>query len=137
MYPFYLELELIKPVSDFLKKQKYRVFREIKIGFCIADLVGFKKEKTVAVELKLNNWKKAIVQAKNYQLGADNVYLAFPLQKSYNVIKKAQDTLKKEGIGLLVIEEKNCNVRTLIDAAPSKRKICSLTIEELKRNRGL
>jgi hypothetical protein len=135
MYPFYLELELIKPVSDFLKNQDYKVYHEIKIGFCRADLVGFKKNKTVAVELKLTDWKKAIVQAKNYQLGADYVYLAFPLKKSFNVLKKVEHILKKEGIGFLVVEEEKCNVRKILDAKVSERKICRITQKEIKKNR--
>lgn len=134
MYPFYLELELVKPVSDYLKKQKYTIYHEIRIGFCRADLVGFKKDVVIAVELKLSDWKKAIIQAKNYQLGADYVYLAFPLNKSFNVLRKAEHILKKEGIGLLVVEEKNCEVRKLVDASKSDKKLCSVTISEIKRN---
>ena len=86
MYPFYLELELIKPVSDYFKNQGYLVKHEVRIGFCRADLVGFKDDKVVAVELKLKDWKKAIVQAKNYQLGADFVFLAVPLSRVYSII---------------------------------------------------
>jgi len=134
MYPFYLELELIKPVSDYFKKQGYTIKHEIRIGFCRADLVAFKKDKTAAVELKLSDWKKAIAQAKNYQLGADYVYIAFPLLKSYNVLRKAEHILKKEGIGLLIVKEKNCEVKKIIDAKVSKKKICSITIQEFKRN---
>ena len=55
MYPFYLELELIKPVSDYLKNKGYRVCHEIQIGYCRADLVGFKKDIVCAIELKLND----------------------------------------------------------------------------------
>jgi hypothetical protein len=134
MYPFFMELELIKPVSDYLKNQGYKVFHEIKIGYCRADLVGFKQDEVVAVELKLRDWKKAIKQAKNYQLGADYVYLAFPLNKSFNVLKKAEHILRKEKIGLIVIEETYCDVRMIIKAEPSCRKFCSITMPEIKRN---
>ena len=57
MYPFYLELELVKPVSDYFKKQGYLVKYEIRIGFNRADLVAFKNDEVVAVELKLSDWK--------------------------------------------------------------------------------
>ena len=134
MYPFYLELELIKPVSDYLKKQGYLVKHEIRIGYCRADLVGFQKEKVVAVELKLADWKRAIIQVKNYQLGADYVYIAVPLLKSYNILRKAKHILKKEGIGLLIVKENNCEVKKIIDAKPSKKKICSIALDEFKRN---
>ena len=134
MYPFCLELELIKPVSDYFKKQGYDVKHEIRIGFCRADLVAFKKDEVIAIELKLRDWKKAIIQAKNYQLGADYVYLAVPLFKSYNILRKAEHILNKEGIGLLIIKEKNCEVRNIIDAKPSKKKTCNITKQEIKRN---
>ena len=69
MYPFYYEFELFKPVEDYLKQKDFTVKKEIRIGYCRADIVGFKKNVVLSVELKLNNWKKAIIQAKNYQLG--------------------------------------------------------------------
>ena len=133
MYPFYLELELIKPVSDYFKKLNYNVFYEIRIGFCRADIVCFKNIEVVAIELKLKNWKKAIIQAKNYQLGADFVYIAVPLMRSYNILRKAEDKLKNEGIGFLVINEKDSEVRKIINAKSSKRKICNISENGIKR----
>jgi len=138
MYPFYLELELIKPVSEYLKKQGYNVYTEVNIGFHRADLLGLKCDEVVAVELKLTDWKKAIIQAKNYMLGADYVYLAVPLLKSYNILRKAEYFLKKEGIGFLVTNEKTSNVSEIIKPLKSKRKIASITkkeITKLKRSR--
>ena len=134
MYPFYYEFELIKPVEVFLKNKGYKVRKEVRIGYCIADIVGFKKKSVISVELKLNNWKKAIIQAKNYQLGSDYVYLAFPLMKSYNVLRKAEFTLRKEGIGLLIVNELTCKVCKVIDARKSKRIISRMTLEEMERN---
>jgi hypothetical protein len=134
MFPFYLELELVKPVIDYFKNQGYIVKREIRIGFCRADIVAFKNKTVTAVELKLNDWKKAIVQAKNYQLGTNYVYLAFPLMKSYNVLRKAEVTLEKEGIGLLTVNEETCEVCKIIDAMQSRRTMGMITLEELKRN---
>jgi len=134
MYPFYLELELVNPVVEYFKKQGYVVKREVQIGFCRADIVAFKDNKVTAVELKLNDWKKAIIQAKNYQLGANYVYLAFPLMKSFNVLRKAEVTLKHEGFGLLTVNEKNCEVCKIINAVRSSRTMGMITLEELRRN---
>ena len=134
MFPFYLELELVKPVVDYFKNQGYVVKREVRIGFCRADIVAFKNKKVTAVELKLNNWKKAIVQAKNYQLGSDYVYLAFPLMKSFNVLRKAEIILRKEGIGLLNVNEETCEICKIIDAAQSRSTMGTITLEELRRN---
>ena len=121
MHPFYLEIELIKPIENFLKKEGYHIKREVKIGFCRADIVGFKKDKVLSVELKLNNWKKAIKQAKNYQLGSDFVYICFPQQKIHNILRKAELTLIKYGIGLLSINEKTSKVNVILKAKKSKR----------------
>jgi hypothetical protein len=121
IYTFYYECELIKPVEIFLKSKGYKVRKEIRIGYCIADLVGFKKKSVVSVELKLDNWKKAIIQAKNYQLGSDYVYIAFPLQKTFKILNKAKYTLTNEGIGLLSINEKSNKVNIIMKAKKSKR----------------
>jgi hypothetical protein len=137
MYPFYLELELIKPVSDYFKKQGYTVMHEIKIGFCRADLLAFKDDEVVAVELKLKDWKKVIVQAKNYKLAVDYVYLVVPLFRVYNILRKAEHILKKEGIGLLIVKETNCEVCKIIDAKQSKIKTCNITTEEILKRRNL
>jgi len=123
MYPFYLELELFKPVCDYFKKEGYKVKSEIKIGFCKADIVAFKGDEVTAVELKLRDWKKAIVQAKNYQLGSDYVYIAVPLLKSYNILRKAEYIFKKEGIGLLTVNEKTSKVSKIINSRISEKKI--------------
>jgi len=134
MFPFYLELELVKPVVDYFKNQGYVVKKEVRIGFCRADIVAFNNKMITAVELKLNNWKKAIVQAKNYQLGANYVYLAFPLMKSFNVLRKAEIILRKEGVGLLTVNEETCEVCKIIDAIQSRKTMGTITLEELRRN---
>jgi len=121
MYPFYLEIELINPVIKYLKNKGYNVKKEVRIGYCRADIVGFKKNEVISIELKLNNWKKAIVQAKNYQFGSDYVYIAFPQKKIQNIIRKAELILKNEGIGLLAINEKNSKVKTIIKSKKSKK----------------
>jgi len=135
MYPFYLELELFKPVSDYFKNQGFTVKREIKIGYHKADILAFKENSVTAVELKLKNWKQAIVQAKNYQLGADFVYIAFPLMKSFNVLRKADYILKKENIGFLVVNEETTRVHKIIEAKMSKRKFGTININNLNKKR--
>jgi hypothetical protein len=136
MYPFYLESELVKPVSDYFKNLGYTIRREVKIGYCRADLVALKENETIAIELKLRDRKKAIIQAKNYQLGADYVYLAFPLLQSFSVLRKSEYELKKEGIGLLVINEITCKVSVIIKAEQSSRKFSSVKLGELDRIRN-
>ena len=136
MDPFYREFELTKPVSDFFVGRGFKVFREVKIGYCRADLVAFKDNTATAIELKLNDRKKAIIQAKNYQLASDYVYLAFPLMKSYSILRKSEHILKKEGIGLLTVNEETGKVSKIINPQLSKRKFTSITIQEIKKRRN-
>ena len=135
MHPFYREFELSKPVSDFFQNQGYTIVKEVRIGFCRADIVAFKDREVTAVELKLSDSKKAIVQAKNYQLGADFVYLAFPLQKTHSILRKSEQMLKNEGIGILSVNEKTCIVSKIIEAKPSKKKFASLSLSQIQHRR--
>jgi hypothetical protein len=137
MHPFYRELELHKPISDFFKNQGYTVLSEIRIGYCRADIVAFKDKTVIAAELKLSDWKKAFIQAKNYQLGADYVYLVFPLTKIATLMRKSEHKLKEEGIGLLSVNEKTCYVSTVINAKPSKRKFASLSLATIQRRNNV
>lgn len=136
MEPFYREFELTKPVSDYFFNQGFKIFNEVKIGYCRADLVAFKNNTATAIELKINDRKKAIIQAKNYQLASDYVYLAFPLMKSYSILRKSEHILKKEGIGLLIVNEETCKVSKIINPRLSKRKFTSITIQEIKKRRN-
>jgi hypothetical protein len=133
MSQFYQESELFKPVSDYFRKKGYMVRYEIRIGFCRADIVAFKGSKTTAVELKIRDWKKAIIQAKNYQLGSNYVYLAMPLSKVYNILRKAEHNLRKEGIGLLIVNEKTLEVKKYINAKLSKKQIGEISLENINK----
>ncbi len=101
--------------------------QEIRIGFCRADLVAFKDNKVCAIELKLKYCKKALIQAQNYQLAADYVYLAVPLMNVYSIIRKAEPLLQKHGIGILTVNELTGKVNPLLPAHLSKRKLGTLT----------
>jgi hypothetical protein len=133
MSQFCQESELYKPVSEYFKNKGYIVRYEIRIGFCRADIVAFKEGKITAVELKLRDWKKAIIQAKNYQLGSNYVYLAMPLSKVYNILRKSELNLRKEGIGLLIVNEKTLEVKKIINAKLSKKQIGEVSLEKINK----
>ena len=71
------------------------------------DLYGYarKSKTTVAVELKLRDWRKALRQALVYQLCSDYVFIAVPA-----VTAKRVDTnlLSVHGVGLLAVSDKRC-----------------------------
>lgn len=135
MNRFSYEIDLFSPVISYFYNQGCIIQREIQIGFCRADIVAFTPNKQViSVELKLSDWKKAIIQAKNYQLASDYVYIAFPLKKINLVLKKAEHILTKEGIGLLGIDEQTKKVRICIKAGQSMKKLGTLSLYEIQKN---
>ncbi len=131
MQHFSKEHELRPPVTHYFQQQGYQVFSEIRIGYCRADLIALNNTHVIAVELKLSDWKKALIQLKNYQLGADYVYLAVPLMNIYSLLRKHQYTLIGNHIGVLTVNEHTKQVHTLISAQQSTKTLGKITIDEI------
>jgi hypothetical protein len=107
---FSKEKQLLKPVAKFAHQQGFYLqenelpFYEYRI-----DLYGFSAyhNSTVAFELKLVNWRRALEQALLYQLCSDYVYIAMP-ERSAGKVDVAE--LKSQGIGLIsVLESGDCS----------------------------
>lgn len=100
----------MKPVAKFALEQ----------GFCLQenelpfyeyriDLYGFSAHhnSTVAFELKLADWRRALEQALLYQLCSDYVYIAMP-ERSAGKVDVTE--LKSQGVGLIsVLESGDCS----------------------------
>jgi hypothetical protein len=76
------------------------------------------EEKTIAVELKLTKWQKALQQAALYQLCSDYSYVAMP--------KKVAEALQHgffsaAGIGILGVDTKSKDVQVILPAILSKQ----------------
>jgi hypothetical protein len=100
---FFKESELLEPVSEFAKRQGYRLQRsELPFYEYRIDLYGFSRRtnSTLAVELKLNDWRRALEQATLYQLCADLVYIAMPETSTSRV---DITELRKNRIGLISV----------------------------------
>lgn len=107
---FSKESQLLKPVAKFAQQQ----------GFCLQehelpfyeyriDLYGFSahSDSTIAVELKMTDWRRALEQALLYQLCSDYVYIAMP-ERSAGKVDTAE--LRSQGIGLIsVLESGDCS----------------------------
>jgi hypothetical protein len=75
----------------------------------------------------MRDWKKAFIQGKNYQLGADYVYLAIPLMNCFTLLRKAEYKLTREGIGLLIVNENTGKVTLLLKAKKSTKVLARVT----------
>jgi hypothetical protein len=95
---------LAEPVSAYVRRKSFsKQTRELQFYEFRIDLYGFSRAKdlTIAIELKLHNWRRAIEQALIYQLCSDLVFIAVP----ENTIARIDGVLLQEhGIGLLAVE---------------------------------
>ena len=99
------ESSLLDPIAGYIKRKGFSVqASELPFYERSVDVYGFstKNNKTIAIELKLHKWKKAIEQALLYQLCADEAYIAMP--KKF-IGRVNLDLLTKYGIGLISISE--------------------------------
>jgi len=102
---FSRESQLLEPVARFAKRKGFGL-QSVELPFYKyrIDLYGFshKNDATVAIELKLKNWKRAVEQTMIYQLCADLVYIAMPEISARRVDKSE---LESNGIGLIGVRD--------------------------------
>ncbi len=104
MTKFRLESELIDPVSVYLRRRGFgAIGNEVPFYDYRIDLYGYsaKSSLSLALELKLTNWRKAFQQTLIYQLTADWVFAAFPV---YTLNEKIIDTFRDIGVGLIAVD---------------------------------
>jgi hypothetical protein len=100
-----LEVDLFKPVSNFLIEQGYTVRSEVKD----CDITAVKEEELVIVELKRNLSVDLLTQAVNRQKFADIVYMAVPKPKKLTSNAKWKDIIhlvKRLELGLILVSFK-------------------------------
>lgn len=105
-------------VTAWLAGQGLAVREEVWIAGRFADLVGFDRERIVAVELKLDDWHEALVQAMAYQLGANATYVALPYAKALRVLPQKRG-FQQRLVGLLAIHADR--VHCLVEPGESER----------------
>jgi hypothetical protein len=96
------EEDLYAPVID-LFGDTYSVACDVQLGPKRIDLILASKnmDKIIAIEVKVSKWKQALRQALNYQLAADESYVAI-LKKHSTAIRS--DVFNQLGIGLITID---------------------------------
>lgn len=83
--------------DGFIKKIDNEFYFKINGWIPIADEI-------IAIEAKLRDWKRGILQANRYKTFAHKVFLAFPLAQSHLVDR---DLLKRHNIGLILFDGKS------------------------------
>lgn len=108
MKSFERESMLVEPVTRYVTRRSFtRLEPEVQFYECRMDLYGFSRKLglTVAIELKLFKWKRAIKQALLYQLCADLVYVALPGETVHRV---DLGQLQVAGVGLISVCTDRC-----------------------------
>lgn len=101
------ENQLLQPISNYFRRKGYRrQGSELQFYEFSIDLYGVseRQKRTIAVELKLEKWKRAFQQALIYQLCSDLVYIAVPS----GIVKRVdRDLLEQYGVGLISVNGKS------------------------------
>jgi len=96
-----------------------------------SDLVGSRGTSVTAIEMKMHRWAEALRQAIAYQLAADRVWVAMPLDAACRAYRQRW-TFQSEGVGLLAVDDQG-RVRSPILASPSPRLLPFVREKVLER----
>jgi hypothetical protein len=117
-----LEIDLYPLLIEYFQNKGYQIQLEVPIHHNRIDMLVFNDDQTIAIELKLKNWKRALRQASYYQLGVDYSYIAMPFYQAVEVHKRSR-ALEDEGVGLFGVLLDRSEVRELLKPKKSQKKI--------------
>ena len=104
MVSFDRESAMFDPIASYVRRKSYRwQERELQFYEYRIDLFAFSRvlALTVAIEMKLTRWRRAVEQAILYQLCADRVFVAMPEGR---IDRVDTSLLRQHGIGLLAVQ---------------------------------
>lgn len=111
-----LEEELREPVRVYFKTKNYSVFDEAKLFSRGIDVIARQRNNVVAVELKVQKWRRAIQQAYMDLRVSNCAFVALPEMKWERIDRKIFHEAYIYGIGLLSV---NGNVKQIMRPVPS------------------
>lgn len=92
------EREMVKAASSYLRKKNIVFADEVPLLNRSIDLVYEVDGVLTAVEFKVSDWQRALIQAQDHSLGADEVFVCIP---SDRVTVKLKERAASLGIGIL------------------------------------
>jgi len=110
------EEEMQNHLSEYLKKEGFEVYSEIRFLEKKIDLIYIKRKQLISIELKVQNWKRALWQAYVNQLFTSKSYVCLWSEVIKNIDKRE---FEKFGIGVLSIDE-NSEIKLILDAKTSQ-----------------
>lgn len=125
------EREMVEIVRSKLTAMGIPSFAEVAFFSRSIDLVLLKEDKVVAVEFKKSDWKKALKQAKDYRLGADDVYICLKPRRDYKYVIDSATSL---GIGVLEFDFDSAEGMKVIQLADRSQHIWSVAQASLRNS---
>lgn len=103
------EADMVDAIKTFFEQEGFRVITEVPMLSKRIDVVCLEKEtqQIIAIEAKLQNWKRGLQQASTYRIGSDSVYLAILRNFSHRVNKRL---LRKMSVGLIVVDQRGVEI---------------------------
>ena len=111
-----LEEDLRDPVKTYFKNKNYSVFDEARLFSRGIDIIAKRRNNIVAIELKVQKWKRAIQQAYMALRVSNYAFVALPEAKWERIDRTIFHEAYNYGIGLLSV---NGDVRQIMRPAPS------------------
>jgi hypothetical protein len=91
------ELMALDVYERLMGDESVTVCREVPMLGRFIDLAYIKGRTIVTIEFKLNNWKRAIQQARDHKLGADFAYICMPKR---TITDRMREEVMESGVGL-------------------------------------
>lgn len=137
----YSEFELRQRYINSAKREEVKLFPEVPVFCRSVDLVEVNntKKRLTAIEFKLNNWKKAILQVKDVSICFDSLYICLPRPKKKNSEKKILNECMINGVGLLFYDENQNKFEKVLEGNNNRiiwRKQKEIIIEYLEKSNG-
>lgn len=101
------EIELYPTIENLLEKGGYQHYTEVKVLTRSVDIIAIKRNKVIAIEVKVENWKRALQQALTCRLFAHETYIAIWCDYSHRIPIKL---LKKHRIGLIIVTSNKAKI---------------------------
>ncbi len=98
------EADMVNMVKLFFEKQGFRVITEVPMLSKKIDIVCLdpSTQQIIAIEAKLQKWKRGFQQALTYRISSDLVYLAIHRNFSHRV---DNELLQEMSVGLIVADQ--------------------------------
>lgn len=98
------EIRLVEVLVDQLKSNNTRIFKEVPHCGQSVDLAYLDEDELTFIEVKVNNWRRAIEQCQKHFISADKIWIAIATSK---VNTELEEISKRTGIGILHFKNDN------------------------------